>query len=290
MAKSFSPEELAVSYRAACIAELQALKPGNVHLFADGHGMTIHDFIKSADASAKVITEPGFSVGERIYAAIEATNKAVGLNTNLGVILLCAPLIHATLCGDSKLTLQQNLIQVLQGLTKHDATLTSQAIVMANPAGLGQSISYDVNQQSKGALLEIKGTLLEIMRYAQLKDRIAWQYANQFDDILDFGVTSYLHGLEKWQNKAWATTALYLGFLRKYPDTHIVRKYGESTAKMISSEAKEIETQFNSADNPKLMQKTLMNWDALLKERGINPGTSADMTVASIFAYSLQYD
>jgi triphosphoribosyl-dephospho-CoA synthase len=56
--KKLTPAEAAQVYKAACIAELQALKPGNVHLFADGHGMTIRDFIKSADASANVIAQP----------------------------------------------------------------------------------------------------------------------------------------------------------------------------------------------------------------------------------------
>ena len=39
-------------YTNACMAELTALKPGNVHLFADGHGMLVQDFIKSAEVSA----------------------------------------------------------------------------------------------------------------------------------------------------------------------------------------------------------------------------------------------
>ena len=82
--KKLTSEQLGNAYRNACMAELQALKPGNVHVFADGHGMTIHDFIKSADASAAVIAQPDLSVGERIYLVVEATQKAVGLNTNLG--------------------------------------------------------------------------------------------------------------------------------------------------------------------------------------------------------------
>ncbi|MBX6323666.1 MAG: triphosphoribosyl-dephospho-CoA synthase, partial [Rhodospirillaceae bacterium] len=31
---------IAAAYVAACLAELRALKPGNVHAFADGHRMT----------------------------------------------------------------------------------------------------------------------------------------------------------------------------------------------------------------------------------------------------------
>jgi triphosphoribosyl-dephospho-CoA synthase len=31
----------------------------------------------------------------------------------------------------------------------------------------------------------------------------------------------------------------------------------------------------------------LLGWDAALKSRGINPGTSADLTVATLFASAL---
>ncbi|MES1987500.1 MAG: triphosphoribosyl-dephospho-CoA synthase, partial [Pseudomonadota bacterium] len=119
--------KLAQAYRNACMVELEALKPGNVHVFADGHGMTIHDFIKSADASAAVIAQANLSVGERILQSVKATQAAVGMNTNLGILLLCAPLIHAALSvnqasdGENK-NLQQRLDFTLNQLTVEDAS------------------------------------------------------------------------------------------------------------------------------------------------------------------------
>jgi triphosphoribosyl-dephospho-CoA synthase len=126
-----------------------------------------------------------------------------------------------------------------------------------------------------------------MMHSAQHKDRIAWQYANQFADVVGFGIKCYNDAWGKWQNEAWATTALYLNFLGRYPDTHIVRKYGEAVADIVRLEAQEIEADFKLAENPKLVQKSLMNWDVSLKKRGINPGTSADLTVATLLAQAL---
>lgn len=277
--KKLTSAEAAKAYRTACIAELQALKPGNVHLFADGHGMTIHDFIKSADASAGVIAQIDLTLGQRIYQALKATNDAVGMNTNLGVILLCAPLIHVALHGDTGLTMQQNLEQLLATTTVDDALQVSQAIVLANPAGLGEAEAHDVR-------VAPQVNFLELMSSAQHKDRIAWQYANTFAD-LELGVEVYTLALDQWQNAAWATTALYLALLARYPDTHIIRKYGIALAENISAEAQDIEKQFRAAENPKTVQRMLMDWDASLKTRGINPGTSADLTVASLLAYAL---
>jgi triphosphoribosyl-dephospho-CoA synthase len=266
------------------MAELQAIKPGNVHVFADGHGMSIHDFIKSADVSAVEIAKPNLTVGERIFSAVEATQTAVGLNTNLGIILLCAPLIHAALLTsiDGNQSLQQRLVYTLNTLSVNDGLLTARAIVLANPAGLGSSSLNDVHKQPNV-------TLLEMMTSAQHRDLIACQYANNFADIFEFGLTRYAQAMTKWQdfsnrgqNQAWATTALYLGFLTRQLDTHVIRKHGEVLATELMREAHAIEALYWATDNPKLVQKQLLAWDASLKARNINPGTSADLTVATL--------
>ena len=226
----FTSTQLASAYQRACMAELEALKPGNVHLFADGHGMCVGDFVKSAESSATAIAVSNISVGERIFNAVQATHNAVGVNTNLGIILLCAPLIHAALQGSPKQSLQQNLSDTLSQLTINDAQLTARAIVLANPAGLGHSSEYDVHEP-------LNITLLELMCSAQHKDHIARQYANNFPDIFEFGFPRYQQAMTQWrdfnnkgQNQAWATTALYLGFMARYCDTHITRKHGKPLA------------------------------------------------------------
>lgn len=277
MLKKYTSEQLAIAYKTACMAELQALKPGNVHVFADGHGMTIHDFIKSADVTADIIAQPGLSLGERILYAVEATQQAVGQNTNLGVLLLCAPLIDAALNADGKQTLQQALNDTLMRLTIDDAKLVASAIVLANPAGLGDADLHDVRK-------EPSVTLLELMQSAQKQDRIAWQYANAYKDVLGFGVKRYSDAMLKWQNAAWATTALYLGLLTLNSDTHVIRKHGQTLADELSKEALDIEAVYWQTDNPKLVQKHLLEWDASLKKRALNPGTSADLTVATLLA------
>jgi triphosphoribosyl-dephospho-CoA synthase len=174
--KPLSPAVLAQAYRNACLAELQAIKPGNVHVFADGHGMTVHDFIKSADATAELISQAGLTVGERILLAVKATQSAVGMNTNLGLILLCAPLIHAALSPASELDLAQNLARVLDELSVADGALAAQAIVLAKPAGLGTASQHDVQA-------EVGVNLKQLMLAAADRDRIAWQYANNYDTI-----------------------------------------------------------------------------------------------------------
>ena len=89
-------ELIAAAFKWACLAELDAPKPGNVHVFAGGHR---HDgrrsSSRSADAAAAPLSAEGTRVGARILGAVEATFAAIGANTNLGIILLCAPLAAA---------------------------------------------------------------------------------------------------------------------------------------------------------------------------------------------------
>jgi len=51
--------------------------------------------VRSAQVAAGPLSVAGARVGRRIFGAVEATRAAVGRNTNLGIILLCAPLAAA---------------------------------------------------------------------------------------------------------------------------------------------------------------------------------------------------
>jgi len=130
-------EQVAAAFKAACLDELDAPKPGNVHVFASGHRMSASEFRASANAAAGAISKSGARVGERVRAAVEATFAAVGVNTNLGIILLCAPLAAAAELAPP--SLQDGLARILGDLNVDDARLTFRAIARAAPAGLGRA-------------------------------------------------------------------------------------------------------------------------------------------------------
>ena len=268
------------AFKAACMAELEALKPGNVHIFADGHGMTVQDFMLSAEAAAAVIALPDLSLGMRILKSVQATQNAVKTNTNLGIILLCAPLIHASSIVElppNKLTFSQALEFVLADTTIVDAENTFAAIRFANPAGLGAVAKHDVYQTATCTLL---AAMQSAVNPNMPNDMVAQQYTNNYAQIIQ-GVILYQQALTRWQRPAWALTAVHLHFMAHYCDSHIVRKYGETIAKLVQSEALEHESAFLKAYNPNNYLTPLLKFDAALKKRGLNPGTSADLTVAT---------
>ena len=279
MTRPLKPETVARSFLDACLAELDALKPGNVHRFGDGHDMTVDHFVASAEAAAPAIGRKGLAVGERIRLAVEATQRAVRQNTNLGIILLAAPLAGAALERQSG-DLKDRLHGVLHQLSVEDAREAYRAIRAAKPGGLG-----DVPRHEVAADPEV--TLLEAMRAAEARDRIAWNYTHGFADIFDLGLVWLAQALERWNAPSWAATRVYLGYLAHLPDTLIERKFGMRTATEVQDEAGPIEASFTSCPSPEAMTAPLIAFDRALKARRLNPGTSADLTVATLFAASL---
>jgi triphosphoribosyl-dephospho-CoA synthase len=277
---SIPGERVAQAYLDACRTELKSLKPGNVHAFAGGHRMGLAEFEASAVASAPALVEPGLAVGMRMHEAIRRTRDAVGCNTNLGIVLLCAPLAHAAISGSAG-DLREGLATVLAGLDQADAEHAFAAIRLAAPAGLGESTRHDVHAPATG-------TLLAAMAEAQDRDLIARQYATAFADIFDLGVPRLEDGLALWQDIGWATSSAYLGFLGRFPDSHILRKFGPHRAEEVRQAALPLDADLLSCASPEAMVPALLAFDARLKEQAINPGTSADLTVASLFAFMLR--
>jgi triphosphoribosyl-dephospho-CoA synthase len=274
------PEAVAQAFHDACLAELDALKPGNVHRRGDGHGMNVTDFERSAAAATPVIGAPHLSVGARIERAVAATQDAVGQNTNLGIILLTAPLAQAALDTTST-GLHDRLAEVLAGLTVEDARAAYRGIRSAQAGGLGEVRQHDVGT-------EPSITLLEAMRAAETRDRIAWNYTHDFVDIFDLGLKWHDGGIKRWGASPWVATYVYLGFLAHIPDTLIERKFGDAAASEVRDEARPIEAGLSQCTQPNQMAAPLAAFDRSLKERGLNPGTSADLTVATLMAAALE--
>ncbi len=271
-------DRVARAYVEACLAELDAPKPGNVHRFAPGHGMEVADFVRSAEATAAPIAKRGARIGIRVRAAVEATLGAVGQNTNLGIILLCAPLAAAAEVPDE--ALRPALAGVLDRLDRADAADVFAAIAAANPGGLGHAARHDVRAPALA-------TLREAMAEAAERDRIARQYVTAYEDIFSLGLPALAAARQRRSDAPWSTLAVYLTFLAEIPDTHIARKFGGGVAEAVRREAAGWRDAFMAADDPAGLADSLLAWDGALKSRGINPGTSADLTVATLFAASL---
>ncbi|WJR65114.1 triphosphoribosyl-dephospho-CoA synthase [Neorhizobium sp. CSC1952] len=277
---TLTQQQIMTAYLDACRAEIEALKPGNVHRFADGHRMTAGQFLESAEVSAPLVSEPHASVGRRVLGAVAATRERVGTNTNLGILLLCAPLAKAA--ESISAHFRDDLRRTLDGMDADDARDVFAAIRLGNPGGLGSAEEQDVRE-------EPTVPLLEAMHMAAGRDMIARQYATGFSDIFAGGLTAWEQAAGRGEDGMWPTVFVYLHFLSSFPDSHIGRKHGTGLAEEVRKEAETIRRTVTEETDLTRREEVLLSFDKRLKDRDINPGTSADLTVATLFVRNMNF-
>ncbi|TAL96530.1 MAG: triphosphoribosyl-dephospho-CoA synthase [Paraburkholderia sp.] len=289
-ADAITPARARAAFLRACRLDVETAKPGNVSVESAGHGMTSAQFIESATAAADALFSRGAAIGPRILDAVTLTRARVACNTNLGIVLLVAPLAaalestpaaSATPAPRDAATWQRATEAALAALDVDDARAAYRAIALANPGGLG-----DAPEQTVHA--EPTVSLREAMALAAARDSIARQYAEGFRDVFEIHAAA----AREWPRETppgVVTLDVYLTYLSRWPDSHIVRKHGETVAQSVTREAQRQHAQWRIARDKTrgaedgIAANALARWDAELKARGINPGTSADLTVATLF-------
>jgi triphosphoribosyl-dephospho-CoA synthase len=250
----------------ACIWEATARKPGNVHRYRDFADSSYPDFLLSAAAIAPVMTTAcQRRVGAVILDAVQATFRVSGTNTNLGIVLLLAPLAAVP----PRQELRSGIESVLAGLDVEDARLAYEAIRLAAPGGLGQVAEQDVRE-------EPTQTLRQVMALAAERDLIARQYANGFAEVVNDGAPALLTGLQRTGSIEGAIISAYLRLMADHSDTLIARKCGWPEAEEASRRARAVLEAGGTELN---------RFDAWLREDGHrrNPGATADLLTASLF-------
>jgi triphosphoribosyl-dephospho-CoA synthase len=257
----------------ACIWEATARKPGNVHRYRDFADTAYADFLLSAAAIAPVMTSAcQHRIGVTVMESVRATRRVVGTNTNLGIVLLLAPL--ATVPPEEDL--RRGAGRILAELDVEDARLVYEAIRLASPGGLGRAPEQDVRE-------EPTQTLRQIMGLAAERDLIARQYANGFAEVFDDGVPALRAGLEKIGSLEGAILFAHLCLLTNHPDTLIDRKRGRSEAEEAGQRAKAVlDAQW---PGERIGWAALAEFDAWLRAEGNqrNPGATADLLTACLF-------
>jgi triphosphoribosyl-dephospho-CoA synthase len=297
--------DLRLAAELACLVEVTARKPGNVHPLAGRPNLDWLRFAGSAAAIGPVVARaPSVGVGRTVLEAVRGTRAVAGTNTNLGILLLLTPLAAADVDdspeersdGWSRLAAwRTRLKRVLEELTVADAADVYSAIRLAEPGGMGKASEQD--------LAEVPTvTLRQAMILAADRDSIARQYANGFEDVFEFGVPALVRELDVGRRLGDAVVANFLAWLAHLPDSLIARKFGRDRAERVTSEARELldrlaspvgtddSTEFGAAgpSNPDSLadHPLVAAFDGGLRMTAppINPGTTADLVTATLFA------
>ncbi len=281
--KMMESDKIGWAAEMACLLEVSADKPGNVTRNEDFNDTSFQDFIISAAAIGPAFRSAQLvSVGETILSAIQATRAFVGSNTNLGIVLLLAPLAKAAGSYSSN-NLQAAVKPILRGLTVEDGRRAYEAINLAKPAGMGTSKRYDLSEVQVEMI-----TLLQAMEEARDRDSIAGEYVTDYHITFAIGLPTLRRTLEQGCSLSEAIVQTFLCILSEVPDTLIARKNGPKVAQDISNQASRIIEKGGILGNKREIQK----FDLALRneKHSLNPGTTADLVAAVLFAYLVEDD
>lgn len=258
----------------ACLLEATAAKPGNVHRSADFEDLTYLDFAASAMAIGPVFAAVDSQrVGMLVLEAVRATRRVVATNTNLGMLLLLAPLAKVP----RDVTLADGIGRVLAELNADDCRDVYEAIRLAEPGGLGEAEAADVHG-------EPPADLVAAMRLAPAHDLVARQYTNDFAEVLGRIVPWLAEGIARDWPLQDVIVYTHLRLMRDFPDGLIARKCGiELAARAAAGAAKVLDAGEPPEDE---YRWALADFDFWLRSdhHRRNPGTTADLIAAGLFA------
>lgn len=272
---SFSQPTLSVGQSAtlACLLEISAPKPGNVHRGADFEDAGFVDFAASAVAIGPVMDLANdVGVGPTALAAIRATRAVTRTNTNLGTVLLLAPLAAS---GSARPT-PQSVATVLGNLNAGDARDVYQAIQLAQAGGLGKVARLDIRDAPPE-------DLLQAMAAAADHDLIARQYVNGLREVFELVVPALLEGIQAGWTLNTSIIHTQLLVMSCHSDSLVLRKCGPAIADQLAARAGAILEHANPA-SPAYIQD-LAELDFWMRSDGHrrNPGTTADLIATGLF-------
>jgi len=270
--------------RWAILQEVTAIKAGNVHPRAVFAEMGIDDFRLAAEVIAEAFDRTAHeSLGATILAAATAMMDQVGTNTSLGTILLLAPMAKWESCANegtfhSSEQVRSQLSQLLEGTDGEASQRIYTAIDRCRPGGLGRLENMDVTG-------EAPESILQAMRMAASWDDIALQYANGFENVFVYARSlttwvaegsSLLDAIRRLQGEAMADR----------PDSLIVRKHGVAMGQQVQARARQM-VSAGAYGSPEY-ETAWEALDAFLRDPRArkNPGTTADMIAAALYAVS----
>jgi triphosphoribosyl-dephospho-CoA synthase len=274
-----SAESVAGAAQLACVLEATAEKPGNItprHDFAD---TSYEDMLRAAIALGPELGRAGGrGVGETVLAGVRATREVAAANTNLGIVLLLAPLARAALLDGP---LRDRLTEVLDALTLDDAHDAYAAILEAGAGGLDAPVEHDVRAAPTV-------TLGDAMAAAAHRDSIAAEYVTGYAVTFERGLPALARALGDGLRPRDATVELFLELLAAVPDTLVARKRGVRAAEQVSAGAARVLVA--GGVRAGAGRTALEAFDASLRQDGnaLNPGTTADLVTAVLFAAVLE--
>ena len=254
-------------------------KPGNVDRCRDFDDLRFEQFLAGAVGSRDGLDRAanGTAVGPAFERAIEGM-ATHGENTQFGALLLLVPLVRA-----ARTDLSQPVVEsVVEGTTVADAAAFYRAfdhvdVFVADPPD--ELDPLDVRRGGDAVPeLEKRGlTLFDVMEHSVPGDDVAREWVRGFDR--SFTAAERLAVADEDEPLTDRTAAVFLTLLAERPDTLVAKRHGEEIAAEVTDRAASLVDRKALDTDPAAVDAFA---DELV-DRGVNPGTTADLTAAGLF-------
>ena len=238
-------------------------KPGNVDRCHDYPETRLEHFLASTIFARQALEEAGRGegrIGEIIRHAVRDTNCHEGGNTHFGAFILLIPLVYGKDIPGA--------IAAVGKTDTSDAVAFYKAFAMT-AVKMNTTDEIDVNDPHALTLIRDRAmTLLDIMQHSASNDMVAREWVNGFA-LVRRGADL----LKQIGPGRQAIVDTFLTLLATEPDTFIIKKHGLEVARETMIRAR------NVLDG----KLGIREFDEDCIQRDINPGSIADITIASIY-------
>ena len=262
----------------AAMLEASAPKPGNVSPFHSKGKTRFEHFIASASAIAPVmgrIATGEFSLGQGIFHAVNRSMSVQkGGNVHLGVILLFAPISSAAGVSESLdlASLRREIGEVIASADHHDTVYVFNAIKYAEPSGVPKE---PFTQKGLERIIGKEKSLKDWMKEGEEHNLIAREYVRDFEISFETALPALLNTYREGHDIFHSIVTSFLTVLSRYEDSLILGKFGREAAEDVRNRAKKVLRNLND--------DYLRDFDAYLREKDMNPGTSADIVASALY-------
>ncbi len=272
----YEADFIAGSAELAMLLEVSATpKPGNVDRIHDFEDVTYEHFLGSSvglfPAFRKAASKE-HNVGDLILNAVQAsaTWQRAG-NCHFGAILLLIPLCAAASRSSTIPQLKANVKKIVESTTTIDAIRFYESFRSVN-VRVQEKHYLDVNDpESVRNIQKQKLTLLDVMEISSSNDTIAKEWVEGFPRTFH-GAELFRRFEESGHGLNKSIVCLFLSLLSEAPDTLVAKKFGIGIALEVSAKATQA-----------LKNGNIEDFDKELIARRINPGTTADLVIGSLF-------
>lgn len=317
----FFDEVMVKAQLAACLEVSGYPKPGNVHRLRDFPDTRFEHFVAGSVAIGPSVRDAalngfraalsgvdlgGIGVGSLIKRAVVSVRRLHdGGNTHLGTVTLFIPLAaSAGLCFAKQrfldgVGLRECFGEVVESTTVRDALDFCEALRIGGVGGLGRIADSSMPDVMSGdvddRIVRESLTLYDLMSLSSGWDLVASEFVGGLETAFEVGFPSFLKFYDEVGDVNVAIVHTFLKLLSVRPDTFIARKLGlRKTSDVV--EAVRIGLSFSEAVSRRAMEilrlgglrsvrgvEELLRLDEELAERGLNPGSTADILAASLY-------